>query len=283
MSELTPLLRAEIERGGPISFERFMERALYHPEFGYYRRPRDPFGRSGDFFTAAQFPAFGILSREWIERRTPHRTSIDWGAGRAELRAAFEGWDYRAVEFGDPAPEPVDGAIVANELFDALPCRAYRDGIEALVDWSGERFVWTAEPNTEECSRIAPALDEFARVLRSGFALIFDYGYAEREYALRFPRGSLMSYRRHRAEEDVLDAPGTRDITAHVNFDALEREARLRGFTVAFRGPMRALLMQAGEEAVARAAAIDVGGLKTLLFGIGEEFLALALEKKRDP
>jgi SAM-dependent MidA family methyltransferase len=282
VSELTPLLRAEIERGGPISFERFMERALYHPEFGYYRA-RDPFGRGGDFFTAAQFPAFGVLLRGWIERRTPHRSLIDWGAGRGELGRSFDGWDYRAVERDDPAPPAIEGAIVANELFDALPCRAYRDEVEARVDWNGGRFAWTVEPNREERPRIASTLDEFARVLRGGFALIFDYGYAEREYALRFPRGSLMSYRRHRAEEDVLDAPGTRDITAHVNFDALEREARLRGFTVAFRGPMRALLMEAGEEAVARAAAIDAGGLKTLLFGIGEEFLALALEKKTDP
>ena len=39
-----------------------MEVALYHPEHGYYRRPRDPFGKHGDFFTAEQLqPVFGIL------------------------------------------------------------------------------------------------------------------------------------------------------------------------------------------------------------------------------
>src|SRR5947207_2349821 len=57
------LLRDEIARGGPISFHRFMEVALYHPEHGYYRRAsRDPFGREGDFFTAEQVqPVFGLL------------------------------------------------------------------------------------------------------------------------------------------------------------------------------------------------------------------------------
>lgn len=257
-----------------------MERALYHPEFGYYRSRRDPFGRGGDFFTATQFPAFGMLVRAWLERRMPHRTAVDWGAGRGDLRSAFDGWDYRAVEIGVRAPQVVDGAIVANELFDALPCRAFRGEREALVDWSGARFVWTIEPNREECARLAPTLGEFARALREGFALIFDYGYDEREYAGRFPRGSLMSYRRHRAEEDALDSPGERDITAHVNFDALEREAERSGFAVEFRGSMRALLMEAGEDAVSQAAEIDAGGLKTLLFAMGGEFRALALRKK---
>ena len=41
-------LAAEIGRGGPVTFRRFMEVALYHPEHGYYRRARDPFGKHGD-------------------------------------------------------------------------------------------------------------------------------------------------------------------------------------------------------------------------------------------
>ena len=50
--ELIALLRAEIERDGPIPFRRFMEAALYHPEHGYYRRAGGPeIGRRGDFYT----------------------------------------------------------------------------------------------------------------------------------------------------------------------------------------------------------------------------------------
>jgi SAM-dependent MidA family methyltransferase len=54
-------LRAEIRRGGPVSFARFMELALYAPGRGYYERPR-PIGRRGDFFTSVSVgPVFGEL------------------------------------------------------------------------------------------------------------------------------------------------------------------------------------------------------------------------------
>ncbi|HKQ98361.1 MAG TPA: class I SAM-dependent methyltransferase, partial [Candidatus Polarisedimenticolia bacterium] len=35
---LERLLVADITSGGPITFARFMEQALYHPEHGYYTR-----------------------------------------------------------------------------------------------------------------------------------------------------------------------------------------------------------------------------------------------------
>ena len=35
-------IRAEIRSSGPITFARFMELALYHPEFGYYTRTAEP-------------------------------------------------------------------------------------------------------------------------------------------------------------------------------------------------------------------------------------------------
>ena len=54
MTPTGQVLAAEIARTGPIQFSRFMEVALYHPDFGYYRRRPDPFGASGDFYTAEQ-------------------------------------------------------------------------------------------------------------------------------------------------------------------------------------------------------------------------------------
>jgi SAM-dependent MidA family methyltransferase len=62
MTPAGELLAREIRAAGPVPFRRFMEVALYHPEHGYYRGPRDPFGKEGDFFTAEQIqPVFGIL------------------------------------------------------------------------------------------------------------------------------------------------------------------------------------------------------------------------------
>jgi SAM-dependent MidA family methyltransferase len=52
-SALLPLLLKEIdEAGGAISFARFMELALYHPEHGYYASGRARIGKEGDFFTS---------------------------------------------------------------------------------------------------------------------------------------------------------------------------------------------------------------------------------------
>ena len=40
--ELVAAIAAEIADSGPIPFVRFMELALYHPQFGYYMRSPEP-------------------------------------------------------------------------------------------------------------------------------------------------------------------------------------------------------------------------------------------------
>lgn len=50
-SELVEIIRNEIGANGPISFARFVELALYHPDRGYYASGRANIGRCGDFFT----------------------------------------------------------------------------------------------------------------------------------------------------------------------------------------------------------------------------------------
>jgi SAM-dependent MidA family methyltransferase len=55
--ELVAAIAAEIAASGPIPFVRFMELALYHPQFGYYMRPSDSgterIGWDGDFYTSS--------------------------------------------------------------------------------------------------------------------------------------------------------------------------------------------------------------------------------------
>ena len=56
--ELIAAISSEIIRNGPIPFVRFMELALYHPQFGYYMRQPDGadperIGWSGDFYTSS--------------------------------------------------------------------------------------------------------------------------------------------------------------------------------------------------------------------------------------
>jgi SAM-dependent MidA family methyltransferase len=131
-------------------------------------------------------------------------------------------------------------------------------------------------------------IGEIAARMERGWVLAIDYGYTAREM-VRFPQGTLMSYRRHQALEDVLAEPGERDITAHVNFTALSGHAAEAGFEIVRFERMAQLLLDAGEgdgfqEALRagdeREALRLRMQLKTLLYGMGETFRALVARKK---
>lgn len=313
-------LEEEIRREGPIPFSRFMQVALYHPEHGYYRRTRDPFGRQGDFFTAEQLqPVFGILIARRIaalfrEMGQPEDFEVvELGAGRGEMAAALSRFRYLPVEAGRGSlPERMCGVVFSNEFFDALPVErvVVRGGalVRQRVGWSEGRFVWLeGEPAGEEIaayvSRYFPKLEDgfavevslealrrlerIAAALRTGYHFTIDYGYTRGEVK-RFPGGTLMSYRRHVASEDVLADPGERDITAHVNFSALqEHGAAVALETVRFETLARLLLSEGESDHFREALAADTSAgemarrlqLKTLLFGMGESFRSLLQRK----
>ncbi len=301
-----------------------MQQALYHPEYGYYRRPHDPFGKAGDFYTAEQLqPVFGILIAAfirnlWRELGSPADfTVIELGAGRAEMREALSEWKYIPLDSANsesavsPANSVSAGIFFSNEFFDALPVDAgiVIDGTprELRVGIDGERFAWVTgdrvSPRIEDywrqyCPQASlfeanlAALDWMERIaaaLSSGYHLTIDYGYVTREH-IRFPQGTLMSYRRHRAEEDVLLSPGERDITSHVPFTALIDAGAARGLELVRYETLAQTLLRAGE-ADQFAAALGTNSLpeaaqqqrrlqlKSLLFGMGETFRTL-LQKK---
>lgn len=316
MTPAGEVLAAEIRRGGPISFRRFMEVALYHPECGYYRRAHDPFGIHGDFYTAEQLqPVFGILMATRIrqffdEMGTPDGfTVVELGAGRGEMATAFAEWRYVPVDLDSAMPERFTGVLFANEFFDALPVDvvirsrgAYR---QRLVTFDDGRFQWetgalAGEEAHDYLRRYFPppvegqqfevnldALGWIDRVLLAmdrGHMFTIDYGFTRAE-AVRFPTGTLMSYRRHTAHDDVLDEPGERDITAHVNFTALEDYGLRHGLRTRRFESLAQTLLAAGEAdefAEALAGGSDLRRrmqLKSLLFGMGETFRVLWQEK----
>ena len=67
---LVKIVRDEIAKRGPMPFVRFMELALYHPQYGYYTDPnRAQIGRSGDFYTSVSVGAlFGQLLAQQFEQ-----------------------------------------------------------------------------------------------------------------------------------------------------------------------------------------------------------------------
>ena len=65
-SPLLDHIKRRIALSGPISIADFMNEALAHPEYGYYRK-QDPLGRAGDFITAPEVSQmFGELIGLWL-------------------------------------------------------------------------------------------------------------------------------------------------------------------------------------------------------------------------
>jgi SAM-dependent MidA family methyltransferase len=326
MSPAGELLAAEIRANGPVGFRRFMEVALYHPEHGYYRRAADPFGKEGDFFTAEQIqPVFGILMAARIRDlfhamgAPPGFTVVELGAGRREMAQAFSEWNYLPVDIAAGSlPDRFTGVVFSNEFFDALPVDAaiYRDGAfrEQRVALEDGVFVWhtggrvsdeadaylrSYYPAAEEGRWYEVSLDalswmrRIASSLTKGYVFTIDYGFTRAE-SVRFPAGTLMGYRRHTAREDVLTDPGVRDITAHVNFTALEECGAACGLVREQFETLAQTILSAGErDQFAAALSLGVSAnaagqelrrrmqLKTLLFGMGETFRVL-LQRKVD-
>jgi SAM-dependent MidA family methyltransferase len=92
---MTPLVQCIIDRiikEGPITFEAFMQMALYHPGLGYYSSSRTAIGRDGDFYTSTHLhPVFGaMIGRQLIEMwmimgRPAVFHAVEIGAGNGYL------------------------------------------------------------------------------------------------------------------------------------------------------------------------------------------------------
>lgn len=63
---LLDIIRDDITQNGPMRLDTYMEKCLYHPQFGYYTS-HQPFGRTGDFITAPHLTnLFGMCIAHWL-------------------------------------------------------------------------------------------------------------------------------------------------------------------------------------------------------------------------
>ena len=88
MNSLEQKIVERIRREGTISFESFMDMALYDSEFGYYVSQGQRIGREGDFYTSSHLhPIFGVMvgkqiAEMWDLMGCPERfTIVEMGAG----------------------------------------------------------------------------------------------------------------------------------------------------------------------------------------------------------
>lgn len=151
-------------------------------------------------------------------------------------------------------PESVTGALLSNELMDALPFRRARfeDGRlrEILVTLEDGQLAETTNgpraPEIEEYFRWKDDFEEgqevevnlksaeyiknIARVLKRGFVLTIDYGYlAEELFSPGRMKGTYKCTYRHTVSEDPYARIGEQDITAHVDFSLLRKTGEASG------------------------------------------------------
>ena len=288
----------EIRAAGPMTFARFMELALYDHDHGYYAAGATGPGRSGDFLTAPEgHPIFGWaiarrLEQAWEGLGRPDRFVVrEHGAGMGALAEGIldglrrsgsdliEALRYQAVEAApgrlealearlaasglsawlEPASDAPDtGAVLANELLDALPVHRVEGGREGHVN---EVFVDVGPDGAFAWSRGRPSTDALARRLEAegvrleagqvgevclavdawiasavaslaaGLVLVIDYGHPATDLYAPDRGSTLRAYHRHWVHDNPFVAIGRQDLTAHVDLTAVERAAGAAGLT----------------------------------------------------
>lgn len=157
------LIRERIqEAGGWLSFERFMDLALYAPGLGYYSAGSVKLGPGGDFVTAPEVSDLfsRCVARQCAQVLEGGGEILELGAGTGRMAAII----LETLAAGGALPEryailevsadlaerqrrrleklapelrervvwlerlperPIRGVILANEVLDALPCRRF--------------------------------------------------------------------------------------------------------------------------------------------------------------
>jgi SAM-dependent MidA family methyltransferase len=276
-------------------------------------------------FSEAKLPAFySALHYIAVERSASRREQAS-----VRLKVHAEAGHFLAsVEIPAHIPE---GCVFSNELMDALPVhRVVMESLhrlkpvplgegalkEIFVGFHDGRFVDVLAPvstcaiteyfaaqnitlqegqHAEAGLEVCDWITEVGRRLERGYVLTIDYGNPAAElFDEHHMRGTLLAYQNHRVSEDFYATPGEQDLTAHVNFTALETWGKRSGLETVGSTSQTAFLLGLGQ-GNEFADLYDVGEteadrvrsrlqLKTLIYpeGMGERFQVL-IQQKRAP
>jgi SAM-dependent MidA family methyltransferase len=189
--QLVEKIIARIEQNNnAITFDEYMQMALYEPGLGYYSGAAIKFGASGDFVTAPEVSSlFGYCLAHQIKGLLGQGCApaiLEFGAGSGKLcqqiMAAGPGLErylilelsaelkqrqyeyleqhlpadeFLKIEWLDALPESFDGVVLANEILDAMPVSLVEksDGWWQLgVTCEKQRFNWRRLPTTDRLS-----------------------------------------------------------------------------------------------------------------------------------
>jgi SAM-dependent MidA family methyltransferase len=268
-ADLIRIIRAQVEKHGPVSFAWFMQQALYHPEHGYYSSGRCAIGRKGDYFTNVSVgPLFGQLLAfqfseiwerlgkmndfviveqgaqdgqfardvlEFVQKRLPEF----FGALRYRILEPFpilKAQQHRRLEaFGDKIEwrdslKPFTGVHFSNELLDAMPVRLINHGTEKLVGLDGDKFVFVERPVGKTMFNQA-TLESIDQIAAN----------LQRGYVIAIDYGFLNKKlertvqvrARHRNVGSTFEQIGYADITMSVDWRSIVERAQANGLRVA--------------------------------------------------
>ncbi len=182
---------------------------------------------------------------------------------RAEQQKRLNHWNEQGIALTWKtldAIEPITGCAFSNELVDAFPVHwvELRDQrLQEIYVTYGESGFSTqlGDLSTPELESYFEQVDidlsnypegyrteinlaaldwieQVANKLDRGYLLTIDYGYtAQRYYSPARTEGSLQCYYKHSHHSDPFIHVGEQDITAHIDFTALEKQGTKAGLT----------------------------------------------------
>ena len=280
----------KIELNQKILFSEFMNLSLYHPDYGYYTNKSNIFGDQGDFITSPITSSmFGeCISNEFINiiRSLKKPSILELGGGDGSLaismckhlkknkslpdkyfileisenlinhqkervKKEFPN-DYNIFKWITNLEDiKINGLVIANEFFDALPTERFRinnSKLETLYIESNNQsfnYIWDESSNdfSNELSRAknnhnidfsdgyiselnlnnSKWIKAIDKCIESGVLFVIDYGYSSKEYFLHDRSdGTLVCIHKHQSNFDPLSNIGNQDISSFVNFSHLK-------------------------------------------------------------
>lgn len=186
----------------------------------------------------------------------------------AAQQARLKDLPVRWCDWADLPDRSINGCFLSNELIDALPVHqvvVLEDKLQEVYVTSGDKDrIFTESIDELSTDKLAnywqlnrinllsdryrdnyrtevnlTALDWLQQVinkLQRGYIISIDYGYsADRYYNPMRERGTLQCYYQHAHHNDPYTNIGNQDLTAHVDFTALQNHGELLGLqTVGF-------------------------------------------------
>lgn len=182
--------------------------------------------------------------RHWQRQTLSDYSNIRWVDSPADLHTDRRNPIHAGILFGN---ELLDAFPVHRLGWDALAKRWFEWGIVCAAD----RFIWQqielqlAPPALPAALtdvlpdgyvlELSPAAERWwrsaAQALPHGKMMAIDYGLTlEEQISPARTMGTLRAYHRHQLTDDLLAKPGDQDLTAHVNFTAIQAAGEKEGW-----------------------------------------------------